>query len=138
MAAYPSAIAALDALGSQLVDAMKPSPAYQTYQKVAPRPEDFPRLLDKLGASSRKSYDWTDEIERLPPLLFVGADADYFRPSHVVDVYAKLGGGLNDPMWDGSGGRSASQLAILPGTSHYDILSSPVLLPVVESWLATP
>ncbi|HEV7810669.1 MAG TPA: alpha/beta hydrolase, partial [Candidatus Limnocylindrales bacterium] len=29
---------------------MKDTPMYQTYQRVAPRPEDFPRLLDKIGA----------------------------------------------------------------------------------------
>ncbi|MEO8707147.1 MAG: alpha/beta hydrolase [Kofleriaceae bacterium] len=135
-ASYPSGIAAFNALDSSLVEAMKPSPAYQTYQKIAPRPQDFPRLLDKLGALAKKDYDWTSDAAKLPPTLFVGADADYYRPSHVVDVYAKLGGGLGDPGWDGSGGRSASQVAILPGTSHYDILLSPLLLAVVEPWLA--
>ena len=135
-ASYPSVIAGFEALGSHLADAMKPSPAYQTYQKVAPRPQDFPRLLDKLGASAKQDYDWTADVAKLPPTLLVGADADYYRPSHLVDVYAKLGGGLNDPSWDGSGGRSASQLAILPGTSHYDLLSSPLLVAVVEPWLA--
>jgi pimeloyl-ACP methyl ester carboxylesterase len=135
-ALYPAGIAALDALGSSLADAMKPSPEYQTYQKIAPRPQDFPRLLDKLGALAKQDYDWTAEVAKLPPTLFVGADADYFRPSHVTDVYARMGGGLCDPGWDGSGGRSASRLAILPGTSHYDILSSPLLVAVVEPWLA--
>jgi pimeloyl-ACP methyl ester carboxylesterase len=28
---------------------MKDTPMYQLYQRVAPRPEDFPRLLDKIG-----------------------------------------------------------------------------------------
>lgn len=135
-AVYPSGIAAFNALGSQLAEAMKPSPAYQTYQKIAPRPEDFPRLLDKLGAAGRQDYDWTADVAKLPPMLYVGADADYYRPSHIVDIYAKLGGGLGDPGWDGSGGRSASQLAILPGTSHYNLLASPLLVAVVEPWLS--
>src|ERR1700730_17133707 len=30
-------------------DFMKDTPMYQLYQRVAPRPEDFPRLLDKIG-----------------------------------------------------------------------------------------
>lgn len=136
-AAYPSAIAGFDALGSGLADAMKPSPVYQTYQQIAPRPQDFPRLLDKLGALVKQDHDWTADVARLPPTLLVGADADYYSPSHIVDVYARLGGGHGDPGWDGSGGRSASRLAIIPGTSHYDILSSPLLVPVVELWLAT-
>ena len=64
-ASYPSGIAAFDALGSALADAMKPSPEYQLYQKVAPRPQDFPRMLDKLGALAKQDYDWTADAARL-------------------------------------------------------------------------
>jgi pimeloyl-ACP methyl ester carboxylesterase len=134
-AAFPSAIAAFEALGPHLLEAMKPSPAYQTYQAVAPRPHDFARLLDKIGTSGRRDYDWTADVARLPPTLLVAADADYYRLSHIIDVFEKLGGSANDPGWDGSAGRSASQLAILPGTTHYDIVTSPPLLPIVNAWL---
>jgi len=137
-AAFPEVLAGFDALGPQLAEMMKPSPVYQTYQAVAPRPEDFPRLLDRVGTLVKQDYDWTAEVGKLPPSLIVAADADYYPLSHIVDVFAKLGGSANDPSWDGSGGRSASQLAILPGTSHYDILVSPQLLPLVEAWLAKP
>ena len=137
-AAYPEVIAAFDALGPHLAEAMKPSPAYQTYAAVAPRPEDFPRLLDRVATSAKQDYDWTAEVAKLPPTLLVAADADYYHLSHVVDVFAKLGGSANDPGWDGSRGRSSSQLAILPGTSHYDIVTSPLLPPIVEAWLAKP
>jgi pimeloyl-ACP methyl ester carboxylesterase len=135
-ATYPSVIAGFEALGSALAEAMKPSPAYQTYAKIAPRPQDFPRLLDKVGALVKQDYDWTADAAKLPPTLLVGADADYYRPSHLVEVYARMGGGLGEPGWDGSGGRSASQIAVLPGTSHYDLLASPLLVAVVEPWLA--
>lgn len=137
-AAFPEVIAGFQALGAHLAEAMKPSPVYQVYQAVAPRPEDFPRLLDRVGALIKQDYDWMAEVPRLPPTLLVAADADYFRLSHIVEVFAKLGGSANDPGWDGSGGRSTSQLAILPGTSHYDLLGSPLLLPIVEAWLAKP
>ena len=137
-AAYPEVIAGFDALGPHLAEAMKASPAYQTYAAVAPRPEDFPRLLDRVATSAKLDYDWTADVAKLPPTLLVAADADYYRLSHIVEVFAKLGGSANDPGWDGSRGRSASQLAILPGTSHYDILTSPLLPPIVEAWLAKP
>jgi hypothetical protein len=117
---------------------MKPSPAYQTYQAVAPRPQDFPRLLDRVGTLARQDYDWTADAVKLPPTLLIAADADHFRLSHIIEVFAKLGGSAKDPGWDGSRGRTTSQLAILPGTSHYDILASPQLLPIVEAWLAKP
>ena len=137
-AVFPEVRAGFDALGPQLADMMKPSPVYQTYQAVAPRPEDFPRLLDRVGTLVKQDHDWTAQASDLPPTLLVAADADHFPLSHFLDVYAKLGGDANDPGWDGSGGRSSSQLAVLPGTSHYDILSSPHLVPIVEAWLARP
>jgi pimeloyl-ACP methyl ester carboxylesterase len=115
---------------------MKPSPAYQLYQAVAPRP-DFARLLDRVGTLVKQDYDWTPDLAKLPPSLLVAADADYFPLSHILEVFTKLGGSANDPGWDGSGGRSASQLAILPGRSHYDLLEAPELVPIVEAWLAT-
>jgi pimeloyl-ACP methyl ester carboxylesterase len=137
-ASFPEVIAAFDALGAQLAEAMKASPVYQTYRAVAPRPQDFPRLLDRVGTLVKQDYDWTADVAKLPPSLLVTADADSYPLSHILDVFAKLGGSANDPGWDGSGGRSASQLAILPGTSHYDIFASPQLLPIVEAWLAKP
>ena len=137
-AAFPEVRAGFDALGPQLAEAMKPSPVYQTYQAVAPRPEDFPRLLDRVGTLLKQDYDWMAEVGKLPPSLIIAADADYYPLSHIVDVFGKLGGSARDPGWDGSGGRSASQLAILPGTSHYDLLASPQLLPIVLAWLAKP
>lgn len=137
-ASFPEVIAGFDAIGAPLAEMMKPSPAYQTYQAVAPRPQDFPRLLDRVGALVKQDHDWMADVAKLPPSLLVAADADYYPLSHLLDVFAKLGGSANDPGWDGSGGRSTSQLAILPGTSHYDILASPQLLPIVEAWLAKP
>lgn len=137
-AVFPSVIAGFEALGSQLFEAMKPSPVYQVYESVAPRPEDFPRLLDRVGALVKQDYDWMADVPKMPPTLIVSADADYFPLRHMLDVYAKLGGDAADPGWDGSGGRSSSELAILPGTSHYDILAAPQLLAIVETWLAKP
>ena len=47
-----------------------------------------------------------------------------------------LGGGQRDPGWDGSAGRSASQLAILPGVNHYVMAEHPLLAAAVERFLA--
>ena len=58
--------------------------------------------------------------------MLVYADADAVRPAHIVDFYARLGGGLRDATWDGSA-RSVARLAILPGHTHYDIFGSPDL-----------
>jgi len=117
---------------------MKPSPIYQTYARIAPRPANFPKLLDKVGALLRKEYDWSSDVAALKmPALLVFGDADAVRTEHAVQFFALLGGGQKDAGWDRSA-MPTSQLAILPGTTHYDIFSSPLLEPVVTPFLAAP
>ena len=43
---------------------MKDTPMYELYKRVAPRPEDFPRLLGKIGESMAKDFDFTEECPR--------------------------------------------------------------------------
>ena len=68
------------------------------------------------------------------PTLLVYADQDSITPAHIVEFYGLLGGGLRDASWDCSQ-RVANQLAILPGTTHYDIYRSPALAPTVLPFL---
>lgn len=66
--------------------------------------------------------------------MLVYGDADAIRPAHIVEFYGLLGGGLRDANWDGSR-RSVARLAILPGYTHYDILSSADLTRAVIPFL---
>jgi pimeloyl-ACP methyl ester carboxylesterase len=134
---YPEARAIFDAWGPHLAAAMKQSPNYAHYTKVAPRPQDFDKLVEKLGAIVKHDYDWLPLVDekRMPPTLIVAGDADGMNPSHLVAMFARLGGGQRDPGWDGSAGRSSSQLAILPGKTHYDIATSPELVAAVMPFL---
>src|SRR4030088_504761 len=117
---------------------MKDTPMYQLYQKVAPRPEDFPRLLDKIGESMSKDFDFSEEVRGLQvPTLIVAADADMAPPSHYVEVFKLLGGGLRDGGWMGEGRpKGGPALAILPGLTHYNIFSSPLFAAVTLDFLA--
>jgi hypothetical protein len=45
-----------------------------------------------------------------------------------------LGGGKKDAGWDGSG-MSNARLGILPGLTHYNIFSSPVLASTITPFL---
>ena len=65
------------------------------------------------------------------------ADADAVRMSHVMEFFGLLGGGLHEASWDGSG-KPNSRLAILPGTTHFDILSQPALVAAVIPFLDAP
>jgi len=55
---YPEGLAQMDQFGPQAAEMMKPSPIYKSYARIAPHPEDFPRLLGKMGDLLRKDYDW--------------------------------------------------------------------------------
>jgi pimeloyl-ACP methyl ester carboxylesterase len=124
---FPGVIANMDAFGPGAADMIKQSPLYELYERTAPRPEDWPVLIGKIGDTLKAEYDWSDEVKALEmPVMLVFADADSIRPDHVVEFYRLLGGGLRDASWDGSG-RSQARLAILPGTTHYDIFASPAL-----------
>src|SRR4029077_2913160 len=116
---------------------MKDTPMYQLYQRVAPRPGDFPRLLDKMGEELAKDFDFTEEVRGLQvPTLIVAADADMAPPSHYVEVFRLLDGGLRDRGWM-CGGRpqGGHALTILPGLTHYNIFSSPLFAAVTLAFL---
>jgi pimeloyl-ACP methyl ester carboxylesterase len=119
---------------------MKDTPMYQLYQRVAPRPQDFGRLLDKVGASMAKDFDYSGELRGIKvPTLIVAADADMAPPSHYVEAFKLLDGGLRDGGWMGEGRpKGGHALAILPGLTHYNIGNSPLLAAVALSFIDGP
>ncbi|MDQ6773822.1 MAG: alpha/beta hydrolase [Candidatus Dormibacteraeota bacterium] len=127
-AIYPEMRAQQGQVSAAAAEFMKDTPMYQLYRRVAPRPENFPRLLDKIGEAMAKDFDFTDEVRSLQvPTLIVAADADMAPPSHYVEVFSLLDGGLRDGGWTGEGRpKGGHALAILPGLTHYNISSSPL------------
>ncbi len=124
---YPDILAQQGQVTAEAAEAMKQTPMYQLYHAVAPRPEDWPVLLDRIGAFMAKDYDYTAEVAKVrAPTLVVAGDADIAPPSHAVEFFGLLGGGKRDGGWDGSG-QIASQLAIVPGVTHYTMFSDPRL-----------
>jgi pimeloyl-ACP methyl ester carboxylesterase len=82
------------------------------YRKVAPKPDDWPRLVEKVAAQARAFSGWSRaalrEI-RAPALVMVG-DADIVRPEHAVELFRLI---------------PNCQLAVLPGTDHRLRLQQP-------------
>ncbi|HYY44679.1 MAG TPA: alpha/beta hydrolase [Actinomycetota bacterium] len=135
---YPEILAGMGQMGPEAAEPMKQTPMYQLYTSVAPKPEDWPVLLTKLGELLRQDYDWSDEVAKIQtPTLIVVGDADSIRTAHAVEFFELLGGGQVDGGWDGSG-MSNARLAILPATTHYDIFSSPTLASTVAPFLDAP
>jgi pimeloyl-ACP methyl ester carboxylesterase len=137
---YPEVLAGMAQVGPQAAEPMKQTPLYALYASLAPRPEDWPVLLAKLGELLQRDYDWTAEVKALPmPVLLVAGDADALRLAHVVEFFGLLGGGQRDAGWDGSRRNPrGAQLAVLPGATHYDIFARPELASTALQFLDAP
>jgi pimeloyl-ACP methyl ester carboxylesterase len=93
---------------------------HQAYARVAPDPGRWPDLVAKNRELDRTFAGWPDEeIQALtaPALLIIG-DSDIVRPEHTMKMFRLLGGGVVGDI----AGPPASQLAVLPGTSHTGLL----------------
>ena len=139
-AIYPEMLGQQANVNAASAEFLKETPMYELSERVAPRPEDFPRLLDKMGQAMAENFDFSDEVRGLTvPTLFACADADMFPPSHAVEVFELLGGGQRDGGWQGesrpAGGHA---LAIVPGMTHYNMVMSPVLAAAALSFLDAP
>ena len=110
----------------------------EAYRRNAPNPEDFPRLVEKLVEFDGTDFAWPEEDLQgiTAPVQFIQGDSDVMRPEHAVEMFRLVGGGVPGDMV----GLPASQLAILPGTTHVTIVTEKVdmWLPMVEEFLASP
>ena len=127
-------------VGAAAMPFMKDTPMYELYQRVAPQPENFGRLLDKVGEAMAKDFDFREEVLGLQvPTMFVAADADMAPPRHYVDIFDLLGGGQRDGGWMGEGRPAGGHaLAILPGLTHYNLGASPLFAAAALSFLDAP
>jgi pimeloyl-ACP methyl ester carboxylesterase len=125
---YPEMLPQQAQVGGAMAEAMKETPMYKAYVAVAPRPQDFPKLLDRMGEFMRKSYDFSEDVKKLQmPVMLVYGDSDMFRLEHVVRFYQLLGGGLRDAGWMREH-MSKNRLAILPNVTHYEMFMAPALV----------
>jgi len=134
---YPEVLAGMASMNAEAAEAMVGSPMHQAYVSVAPKPEDWSALVAKSGQLLRQDYDWSTAVASITaPTLIVVGDADSVRPAHAVELFGLLGGGKVD---GAMGGLPHSQLAMLPGTTHFSILArTDLLLPIITPFLEAP
>ena len=136
---FPEVLEGMEAVSSAQADQMKQTPLYTRYAEVAPHPEQFPLLLDRMGELMRKDYDWRAEIAELPmPALLLFADHDAVSTKHIAEFYALFGGGVKDPGWDDTPEYARARLAIVPGYTHYNFGQGPDIARVIEGYLTHP
>jgi pimeloyl-ACP methyl ester carboxylesterase len=132
---FPEMLPQQAMVSSAMMPMMKETPMYLSYMAVAPHPEDFPRLLDRMGAYMRKTYDWRDEVKTLRmPVMLVYGDSDMITPDHAVEFYHLIGGGLKDAGW-GREHMGQNRLAILPDFTHYEMFTTPAIAATVLPFL---
>lgn len=132
---FPEMLPQQAQVGAGMAEMMKDTPMYQSYEAVAPHPEEFPQLLDRMGELMRQPYDWADDVKKLRmPVMLVYGDSDMIRPAHIVEFYQLLGGGLKDAGWMREH-MSQNRLAILPDLTHYEAFMAPQLAHTVLPFL---
>jgi pimeloyl-ACP methyl ester carboxylesterase len=118
------------------------SPIEAEYQRTAPDPGGFPKLVEKLTALDTTRFAWPDaDVRGIPaPTLVVVGDSDGTTLEHAVEMFKLRGGGVMGDL----AGMPESQLAVLPGTSHFVPPGSGVLdragwlVPMIHQFLDRP
>jgi pimeloyl-ACP methyl ester carboxylesterase len=108
---------ALEMFPSIAPDLFAGSPIEEAYLRNAPNPGDFPKLVEKLKQLDTTDFAWpADDIRQIAaPTMIVLGDSDGVRLEHAVELFKLLGGGVMGDLQ----GMPKSQLAVLPGTSHF-------------------
>ena len=131
---HPGLAEGMEALTPEV---MVGTPWQEEYARIAPRPEDWPRLLEKIKAMDREFRGWPAEAVRsiAAPVLIVIGDSDIVRPEHAVEMFRLLGGGVAGDV----AGLPRSRLAVLPGTTHVTVADrAGWLVPMIEEFLDAP
>ena len=126
-----------EAVGEMSVDMIAGTPMEQSYRAKSPHPEKLQDLLDKLGTFDEGVSGWSDDdIAGIaaPTLITVG-DCDAVTLDHAVRFLRLRGGDVNGDFV----GVPSSQLAVLPGTTHFGGLArTELVLPIVLQFLDAP
>ena len=134
---YPEAQRGMSQVSAAMAENMMQTPTGK-FSKQWPEPQRFPQFLDKMGNLMSEDYDWSADIAKLPmPVLLVFADNDSVSQRHIAEFFGLLGGGVREPGWLNTQ-LSKSRLAVVPGYSHYNFISSAEVPQIIGKFLADP
>nr|WP_255714194.1 alpha/beta hydrolase [Pelagibacterium xiamenense] len=109
---------AMPEMAAQIGQNVAQSPLAEMYPDV-----DWERMFRKTGEMNQGPYDWSEDVAGIQaPTLLIFADADMMDPGHIAEIYKLFGGGTRDAGIDGSLRPTQNQLAIIPGTNHYNLM----------------
>lgn len=113
---------------------MAGTPWYEEYKRIAPHPENWGQLVEKIKRMDGDLPEYTDDTIRAiqSPVLMITGDMDVVTLEHVVKMFRLLGGGVMRM----DGRLNKSELAVIPGTPHEQLPQrSALLLPMATAFL---
>jgi len=113
---------------------MAGTPWHEEYIRIAPNPENWPRLLEKVRQLELQGWSPKAIQSIKAPTLTIIGDSDVVRPEHAVEMFRLLRSVVGD-----LGGLPRSQLAVLPGTTHATLVErTDWLISMIEEFLDAP
>ena len=95
-----------------------------SYKKVAPDPEYWPRVFDKLGNLHWRGFSKEELASIQAPVLIALGDFDFVRLEHAVETVNLM---------------PNAELAVIPDAGHFALFSEPErVIPVVKHFLEKP
>jgi pimeloyl-ACP methyl ester carboxylesterase len=96
----------------------------ENYKSVAPDPEYWPRIFDKLGSIQWVGFSKEELASIQAPLLIALGDRDFVLLEHAVESFNLILG---------------AELAVIPDAGHFTLSSEPgKVIPVVRHFLEKP
>lgn len=118
-------------------DVFAGTPIVTEYERLSPRPEDFPILFEKLHTLDTTVLAWpTADMEGITaPAFVIAGDSDVVTPEHALETFRLLGGGVPGDVT----GLPRSRMAFLPAATHVTaIMQTDLLLAMIPPFLDAP
>ncbi len=96
----------------------------ENYRKVAPDPNHWPKIFDKLGSIQWNGFSNRELASIKAPFLVALGDRDFVRLEHAVETVQLIPG---------------AELAVIPSASHFALFSEQErVIPIVKHFLEKP
>jgi pimeloyl-ACP methyl ester carboxylesterase len=131
---HPEVWAGIEQITPELFEG---TPWKEEYDRVAPNPDAFPTLVEKMKQLDLQPFAWPpDEIRAISsPTMVVIGDSDGTTPEHATELFRLRGGGVFGDL----AGLPSARLAVLPGTTHVGLIDrADWLAPMIGEFLDAP
>jgi pimeloyl-ACP methyl ester carboxylesterase len=96
----------------------------ESYKKVAPDPDYWPRIFDKVGKIQWHGFSNEELASIKAPMLIITGDHDFVRVEHAAETVKRI---------------PHAELAIIPDAGHFVLYSEPErVIPIVKHFLEKP